>query len=211
VEWREAESTEQPPRERRETRGRANELGLGLGACSAGAGLYIGREGRPGSNGHREGWPGSNDHRAWGRAGYWSGPCPCRAGVLGIQPNTGTGVGPCLARARGRPGRFVLGPCFIGPCSCRPVGLSPFGHLYFQKLCSLIFCGSSQYRPRSLFLSKAKQSVHPTLSPSSMLENVKRMPLCSFQKQNRASIRSFHPRPCSKTSMASFSVIFYVS
>jgi hypothetical protein len=46
VEWREAESTEQPPRERRETRGRANELGLGLGARSGGAlGRYIGREG----------------------------------------------------------------------------------------------------------------------------------------------------------------------
>jgi hypothetical protein len=45
VEWREAESTEQPPRERRETRGRANELGLGLGARPGGAGLYIGREG----------------------------------------------------------------------------------------------------------------------------------------------------------------------
>jgi hypothetical protein len=45
VEWREAESTEQPPRERRETRGRANELGLELGARLGGAGLYIGREG----------------------------------------------------------------------------------------------------------------------------------------------------------------------
>jgi hypothetical protein len=45
VEWREAESTKQPPRERRETRGRANELGLGLGARPGGAGLYIGREG----------------------------------------------------------------------------------------------------------------------------------------------------------------------
>jgi hypothetical protein len=63
VEWREAESTKQPPRERRETRGRANELGLGLGARPGGAGLYIGREGgrdptvtgRPGSNGYRAG------------------------------------------------------------------------------------------------------------------------------------------------------------
>jgi hypothetical protein len=45
VEWREAESTEQPPRGRRETRERANELGLGLGAWSGSAGLYIGREG----------------------------------------------------------------------------------------------------------------------------------------------------------------------
>jgi hypothetical protein len=109
--------------------GRANELGLGLGVRLGGAGLYIGREGRPGSNGHGEGWPESNGYRAWGRAGRWSGSCPCRAGVLGIQPNTSTGVGPCLARARGRLGRFILGSCLIGPCSCRPNGLSPFEHL----------------------------------------------------------------------------------
>jgi hypothetical protein len=124
---------EQPPRERRETRGHANELGLGLRACSAGAGLYIGREGRPGSNGHREGWPRSNDHRAWGRAGRWSGPCPCLVGVLGFQPNTGTGAGSCLARARGRSGRVVRRPCLNKPCSCRPNGLSPFEHLYSRR------------------------------------------------------------------------------
>jgi hypothetical protein len=111
-EWR-----EQPPRERRETRGRANELGLGLGEQrSAGAGHYIGSEGRPGSNSHMERCPGSNEYRAWGRAGRWSGSCPCRVGVLGFQTNTGTGSGPCLARARGRPGRVVRRPCLNGPC-----------------------------------------------------------------------------------------------
>jgi hypothetical protein len=77
--------------------------------------LYIGREGRPGSNGHREGWLGSNGYRAWGRAGRWSGSCPCRAGVLGFQRNTGTGAVPCLARARGRSGRIYSGRVRAGP------------------------------------------------------------------------------------------------
>jgi hypothetical protein len=160
--WRTVErGREQPPRERRETRGRANELGLGLGACSAGAGLYIGREGRPGSNGHREGWPGSNDHRAWGRAGYWSGPCPCRAGVLGFQPNTGTG---------GRPGRVVLGPRLIGSCSCRPNELSPFEHLGripHTSTCPLGACRITRLGSPFLLHSPHHESAeHPRQSPA---------------------------------------------
>jgi hypothetical protein len=111
----------QPPRESRareeRDEGDRNELGL-FGERPLAALLYIGGEGRPGSNGHEGGAAGSNGYCACPRAGRWSGPCPCRVRVLGFQPRHGAGAGPCRSWA-----------VFKRPCSCRPNGLNPFGHL----------------------------------------------------------------------------------
>jgi hypothetical protein len=121
---------QQPPRERRETRGCANELGLGLGACLAGTVLYIGREGRPGSNDHREGGrdpiaivsgvvPAVGAGRARVVLACWDSS-PTRAWGLGRSWHE---------RAWGWLGRVVRGSYLNGPCSCWPNGLSPFEHL----------------------------------------------------------------------------------
>jgi hypothetical protein len=127
--WRTVErGREQPPRERRETRGRANEIGLGLGAQSGGAGLYIGREGRP-------------DPTVTGRGGrdptaIVPGACRPLERVVPVSGwrvensvQHGHGGRAVPGTSTGRPGRFVLRPCLIGLCSCRANGLSPFEHL----------------------------------------------------------------------------------
>jgi hypothetical protein len=114
---------QQPPRERRETRGCANELGLGLGACLAGAVLYIGREGRPGSNDHREG---GRDPIA-----LVSGVVPAvgagRARVVlacwDSSPTRARGPGRSWhERARGWPGRVVRGSYLKGCVRAGPTG-----------------------------------------------------------------------------------------
>ena len=54
-------------------------------------------------------------------AGWWSGPRPCRPLERAVPVPCCRVRLPARARARGRPGRAIFGPCFLVPCSCRPV------------------------------------------------------------------------------------------
>ena len=70
------------------------------------------------------------------RATRWNGPCLGRHYGPTFQPRHGHNYGPGQARARARPSRTGLGPCFFAPGPCQLVSRGPFGNLYLETMFS---------------------------------------------------------------------------